>query len=244
FEEVAFGAEKKVSIPRYEPCETCSGIGAKPGTKIKKCSNCGGSGKVVQQAGFFSMTQACSVCQGKGSFPQSPCTDCRGEGLAKVTRKISVKIPQGVDNGTRLRVRDEGEAGSQGAPRGDLYVDILVKAHEIFERHTNDVYCEVPISFTTAVLGGEVEVPTLENTAKMKIPAGTQSGRVFRLKGKGIASLHDYGRGDELVRVKVEVPTKISPDQENLLREFARLSGEYPGPLSKTFMNKMKRLFK
>jgi len=161
-----------------------------------------------------------------------------------VTRKISVKIPQGVDNGTRLRIRGEGEAGSQGAARGDLYVDIFVKAHEIFERHENDIHCEVPISFVTAALGGEVEVPTLENTATMKIPAGTQSGKIFRLKGKGIASLHDYGRGDELVRVRVEVPTKISSGQEDLLREFARISGEHPGPLSKNFMEKMKRLFK
>ncbi|MFH1641212.1 MAG: molecular chaperone DnaJ, partial [Candidatus Omnitrophota bacterium] len=193
-EEAAFGAEKTINLPRYETCGVCSGTGAKPGTKKITCSQCRGQGRVVVSSGFFQMAQTCPRCRGEGSVIQTPCSECRGEGRTKVTRKIKVKVPPGVDTGSNLRVRGEGEAGTVG--RGDLYVVIEVRTHSVFERHDNDLLTEVNISLPKAILGGEVEVPTLNSRVKMRIPAGTQSGKIFRLKGKGITDVHGRGIGD------------------------------------------------
>ena len=242
-EEAASGAEKTIAIPRYEACEECGGSGAKPGTKKDRCQTCAGRGQVVSSSGFFSIARTCPKCAGEGEILKTPCLSCNGKGRVKAKRNIKVKIPAGVDSGSRLRVHGEGEAGQKGGPRGDLYLVIYVKPHEIFERHESDIYCEVPISFVAAVFGADVEVPTLEGKVMMKIPPGTQSGKVFRLRGKGVQHLHDYGKGDELVKAQVEVPTDLNQEQKRLLKEFARVSGEATGPLSKSFVDKMKRLF-
>lgn len=223
-EEAANGTEKTINVPRYEICPTCGGSGAKPGSKKTTCPQCRGQGRTVASNGFFQIAQTCSRCGGEGSIIQNPCPDCRGEGRSKVTRKIKVKIPAGVDNGSHLRVRGEGEAGLAG--RGDLYVIIEVRPHNIFERHDNDILTEVTISLTKAVLGSEIEVPTLNGHVMMKIPAGTQSGKIFRLKEKGIPDLHGRGSGDELVRVNVEIPTRLNAEQRRLIEEFAKVSGE------------------
>lgn len=244
FKEAAFGTEKPITIWRYELCGECDGSGAKKGSKRESCSACGGRGQVYTQAGFFSISRTCERCGGEGSVIKAPCGACGGRGRVKTKRSIKVKVPAGVDSGLRLRISQEGEAGEKGGRRGDLYVVINVKPHEIFERHNSDIYCEVPISFTTAVFGGEIDVPTLESKVKMKIPPGTQSGKIFRLRGKGIAHLNGYGRGDELVKVQVETPTSLTREQKRLLKEFARVSGEVQGPLSKSFMDKMKKLIK
>ena len=244
FEDAAFGCEKTITIPRHETCEICDGSGAKPGSKKEACRTCGGAGQIRQSSGFFTMTQTCPKCGGEGHVIKTPCTACGGSGRTRVRRNIKVKIPSGVDSGMRLRVTGEGEAGERSSRRGDLYVLIRVKPHEIFERHENDIYCEVPVSFPAAVFGSEVNVPTLEGRVKMKIPTGTQSGKVFRLRGKGIASLHDSSRGDELVKIQVETPTNLTAEQARALKEFARVSGEDAGPLSRPFVEKMKKLFK
>jgi len=243
FEDAAFGAEKTIAIPRYEACGECGGSGAKPGSKVERCPACGGRGKVSSSSGFFNIVQACSRCGGEGSIIKTPCPACGGRGRVRAKKNLKVKIPAGVDSGSRLRVHDEGEAGEKGARRGDLYLEIHVRGHEIFERHGSDIVCEVPIDFVTAVLGGEVEVPTLEGKIMMKIPPGTQGGRVFRLRGKGIANLHDYGRGDQLVKVEIDVPADLTAEQKRALKEFARVSGN-GGPLSKSFVEKMKRMFR
>lgn len=244
FEDAAFGVEKTIAIPRQETCGECQGTGAKPGSKVQTCPACGGRGKVAQSSGFFNIVRACERCGGEGTIIKTPCQNCGGQGRIRAKKNIKVKIPAGVDTGSRLRVHGEGEAGARGGKRGDLYLLIHVRPHEIFERHDTDIYCQVPISFTIASMGGEVEVPTLEGKIMMKIPAGTQGGRVFRLRGKGIAHLHDYGKGDQLVKVEIDVPSELTPEQKRLLKEFSKVSGEYSGPLSKSFLEKMKRLFK
>lgn len=244
FEDAVLGGEKTIAIPRYETCDSCGGTGAKSGSRAEKCPACGGRGQVSSSSGFFNVIRTCDRCGGEGAIIKTPCPSCNGRGRVKTKRNIKVKIPAGVDSGSRLRIHGEGEAGEKGGRRGDLYLLMHVKPHEIFERHESDIYCEVPISFVTAVFGGEIEVPTLEGKIKMKIPAGTQSGRTFRLRGKGIARLHDYGRGDELVKVQVEVPTDLTQDEKKALKEYARVSQETSGPLSRSFMEKMKRLFR
>jgi molecular chaperone DnaJ len=244
FNDAVFGAEKSVAIPKRETCATCGGSGAKPGTRPEKCPTCKGRGSVVSSNGFFSMATTCPKCRGGGEVIKTPCPSCGGRGTVKVTKHIKVKIPPGVDSGSRLRIHGEGEPGERGGRAGDLYMVISVEPHPIFERHGVDIFCEVPIGFTTAALGGEIEVPTVDGRAMMKIPAGTQSGKVFRMRGRGMAHLHDYGKGDELVKVQVEVPTTLSPEQRNILKEFAKASGRDTGPLSKSFVEKMKRLFK
>jgi molecular chaperone DnaJ len=239
-EEAAFGTEKTITVPRYEVCSTCSGSGAKPGTKRVTCPQCRGQGRVTVSSGFFQLAQTCPRCRGEGSMIQAPCPDCRGEGRQKVSRKIKVKIPAGVDTGSNLRMRGEGETGIAG--RGDLYVIIEVRPHSVFERHDNDILVEISISLPKAILGAEVEVPTLNGKVSMKIPAGTQSGKIFRLKGKGIADLHGRGIGDELVRVDVLIPERLTVEQRKLMEEFARASGE---EISKeTFTDKIKRTFR
>jgi molecular chaperone DnaJ len=240
-EEAASGVEKTITVPRYELCPTCSGSGAKPGTKKITCPQCKGAGRTVVSSGFFQLAQTCSRCRGEGSTIQALCPDCRGEGRAKVTRKIKVKIPSGADTGSHLRVRGEGEAGTTG--RGDLYVAIEVKPHSIFERHNNDILTEISISLTKAILGSEVEVSTLDGKVKMKIPPGTQSGRIFRLKEKGIPDLHGRGIGDELVRVDVEIPLHLTPEQRRLIEDFAKLSGEDINT-KESFRDKLKNTFR
>jgi len=239
-EEAAAGVEKTVSLPRYEVCATCSGSGAKPGTKKTTCPQCRGSGRMVVSNGFFQLSQTCSRCLGEGSIIQTPCSNCRGEGRSKVVRKIKVKIPPGVDTGSHLRIRGEGEAGLAG--RGDLYVIIEVKPHPVFQRHNDDILTEITITLSKAVLGGRVEVSTLDGKVEMKIPSGTQSGSIFRLKGKGIPDLHGRGNGDELVRVNVEIPTHLTQEQRRLIEEFAQASGEDIN--KESFSDKIKKAFK
>jgi len=244
FEEAAFGTERHLIVPRYETCEVCRGSGIAPGSQKTTCTKCNGSGQIRQQAGFMYIARTCDKCGGEGQIIKNPCAHCRGTGRTTVERKIHVKIPAGVETGTRLRISGEGEAGLRGGPRGDLYVVIYVKPHKIFQRMDNDIACEVPINMVTAALGGEVEVPTLEEKVRMKIPAGTQGGKVFRLKGKGIASLYRGTRGDELVRVLVETPANLTNEQKQLLQKFDQISNEKTNPISKSFLDTIKNLFK
>jgi len=239
-EEAASGVEKTITVPRYEVCPTCSGSGAKPGSKAAVCPACKGQGRTIVSNGFFQMAQTCSRCQGEGKIIQTPCLDCDGEGKLRVSRKIKVSIPAGVETGSHLRVRGEGESGTAG--KGDLYVIIEVLPHEIFQRHNNDIVVEVNVSLSKAILGGEIEVPTLSGHVRMKIPAGTQAGKIFRLKEKGIPDLRGNSNGDELVRVNVEIPTRLTTEQRRLIEEFARISGE--DATSTSFADKIKRAFK
>lgn len=239
-EEAASGTEKMITLPRYELCSVCSGSGAKPGTRKTTCSQCRGAGRTVVSSGFFQLAQTCPRCRGEGSVIQTPCPECRGEGRTRVTRRIKVKVPAGVDTGSHLRVRGEGEAGE--AARGDLYVNIEVQPHPGFERHNNDILTEVTIGLGKAILGGEVEVPTINGAVSMKIPGGTQSGRIFRLKEKGMPDVHGRGIGDELVRVNVEIPAHLTAKQRQLMEEFARESGEDVDKPS--FTDKIKKAFR
>ncbi len=240
-EEAARGTETAIAVPRYEICPTCVGTGAKPGTKKASCHQCKGSGRLVVQSSFFHLSQTCPRCGGEGAVIQTPCPDCRGEGRQKVTRKIKIKIPAGVDTGVHLRLKGEGESGALG--RGDLYVVIEVKPHPLFERHHQDLLTEIKIGLVKAILGGEVEVPTLEGKMKMKIPAGAQSGKIIRLKEKGLPGLHGRDRGDELVKVTVEIPTALNAEQRRIIEEFARVSGEEINDKT-TLADKIKKAFK
>jgi molecular chaperone DnaJ len=240
-EEAAVGVEKIITVPRYEACTVCAGSGAKPGTKRTVCPQCKGAGKTVVSNGFFQLAQTCSRCGGEGSTIATVCPECRGEGRVKITKKIKVKIPAGVDNGSQLRVRAEGEAGVNS--RGDLYVVIEVREHAIFQRHNNDITTSVNISLAKAILGGEVEVSALEGKLMMKIPAGTQCGKTFRLKGKGIPDLHSKEMGDELVKVDIEIPARLTTQQRQLIEEFARLSGE-DLESRESFTDKFKKTFR
>jgi len=240
-EEAASGIEKTITIPRYETCAACSGSGAKPGTRKVTCPQCKGSGRTVVSSGFFQLAQTCSRCGGEGSTIQTPCPDCNGEGRTRVTRKLKIKIPAGVDTGSHLRIRGEGESGAAG--NGDLYVIIEVKPHPVFERHNNDILTHITISLSKAILGAEVEIPTLSHRISMKIPAGTQSGKIFRLKEKGMPDLHGRGAGDELIRVNVEIPERLTPQQRQLIEEFARLSGE-DLDAKQGFSDKIKKAFR
>ncbi|MCX7927129.1 MAG: molecular chaperone DnaJ [Candidatus Omnitrophica bacterium] len=223
-EEAAKGTEKTITVPRYEICSTCSGSGAKPGSKRVNCPQCKGQGRIVVSSGFFQLAQTCPNCRGEGQLIQTPCSVCHGQGRVRQEHRLKVKIPPGVDTGSNLRVRGEGEAGTAG--RGDLYVVIEVQPHPVFQRHGNDLLVEQTISLSKAVLGGEIHVPTMTGSVTMKIPAGTQSGKVFRLRGKGIPDVHGRGVGDQLVKINVEIPTRLSPEQRRLMEEFARVSGE------------------
>jgi molecular chaperone DnaJ len=243
FEEAAFGTQAKIRIPRSVACQNCQGSGAAPGSRPTTCPTCRGTGSLRSQQAFFTFSQTCSHCQGTGQVIRDPCRECAGEGRVRSRETISVHIPPGVDTGTRLRLSEEGEAGANGGPAGDLYVDIRVKPHPLFERHGRDIYCEVPISLTQAALGGEIEVPTLKGKVKLKVPQGTQSGQLFRLKGKGITGLNRGGVGDQQVRIQVETPTRLSARQQEILEEFARISVEEVNPQTSSFLKKMKRLF-
>ncbi|MBI2358139.1 MAG: molecular chaperone DnaJ [Deltaproteobacteria bacterium] len=241
FEEAVFGAEKKIKVPRQGLCDTCQGTGCKPGTSPRSCTSCHGRGQVSFQQGFFNVSRTCTQCRGEGTVITDPCAACAGQGRVRKFHTLSIKIPPGVDTGSRLKLR--GEGGSSGGPPGDLYVDIRVAPHPLFIRDGLDVVCEVPIGFVQAALGADIDVPTLEGKVKMKIPAGTQSGKVLRLKGKGIRDVQGYRQGDQLVRAVVETPTHLTPRQKELLREFAALGGEEVHPLSKGFFDKVKEIF-
>lgn len=247
--EAAFGLEREIKVPRTETCGTCGGNGSAPGSKPKTCLACAGSGQVqfAQSTPFGRIVQSrtCDRCRGTGQIVEKPCPTCRGEGHLRKTRSIKVKVPPGVDNGSRLRLSGEGEAGVKGGPNGDLYVYIHVKPHRVFKREGDDLICELPLSFTQAALGDELEVPTLEGNEKLKIPEATQSGTVFRIRGKGVPHVNGYGRGDQHVVVKVVTPNKLTEKQKELLREFAQLSldNQTTGTSDKGFFGKMKDAF-
>ncbi|MBT9132053.1 molecular chaperone DnaJ [candidate division NPL-UPA2 bacterium Unc8] len=239
--EAANGTEKWVEILRLETCPACSGIGAKPGTSPSNCPVCQGSGQVSYARGFFSVVQSCSRCHGEGEIIESPCSNCHGSGRVKKHHRIQVKIPPGVDTGSRLRLSGEGEAGLRGAERGDLYVFIHVREHEIFTRQGNDLFCEVPISFSQAALGAEISIPTLNGQLEMKVPSGTQTGRLFRLRGKGVPSLHGYSRGDQYVKVILETPMRLSEKERKLFGELIKLEDKRSYPLREGFLDKLRR---
>jgi len=247
FEEAAFGVETEITIPRTEECKTCHGSGAAPGTHPETCPQCRGTGQIqITQSTLFGRmvnVRTCDRCRGEGKIVRTPCKECQGQGRVRVRRKIKIKVPAGVDNGSRLRVPHEGDAGLRGGPPGDLYVYIYVKPHKLFTREGDDVICEVPISFVQAALGDEIEVPTLDGKVKMTIPEGTQSGTVYRLKEKGIPHLRGKGRGDQRVKVKVVTPQKLTPRQRELLKEFAKASGENITPEQKNFFKKVRDVF-
>jgi molecular chaperone DnaJ len=243
-EEAANGIEKEISFRRLHACERCDGSGAEPGSKKVTCPTCRGAGQIRRSGGIITFAQACPTCGGAGQKIEKACTACRGEGRVPKAAKVNVRIPPGVDTGTRLRSSGNGESGLAGGQNGDLYIVLSVKAHELFERQDDDLFCEIPIKFTLATLGGSLEVPTLFGKATVKVPAGTQSGTTFRLRGKGMPSLRQRGaQGDQLVRVQVEVPTKLSSEQEKLLKEFARVSGDADHPTGAGWFEKAKKFF-
>ncbi|MFD0586718.1 molecular chaperone DnaJ [Paenibacillus sp. GCM10027627] len=251
FKEAVFGKEAEITIPRTESCDTCFSTGAKPGTKPETCSTCRGSGQqeVVQNTPFGRMVnrRACSTCSGTGRIIREKCGTCHGAGKVKKQRKIKVNIPAGVDDGAQIRMTGEGEGGLRGGPAGDLYIVLRVKSHEFFEREGDDIYCEVPLTFVQAALGDEVEIPTLTEKVKLKIPAGTQTGTYFRLKGKGVPKLRGYGTGDQHVKVTIVTPTNLTDEQKELLREFGGLAGESANEQSEhheSIFGRMKRAFR
>ncbi|SFL33344.1 molecular chaperone DnaJ [Paenibacillus sp. 1_12] len=245
FKEAVFGKEMDIQIPRTETCDTCHGNGAKPGTKPDTCTVCKGSGQqeVVQNTAFGRIVnrRVCSACNGQGQTIKDKCGTCHGAGKVKKQRTIHLNIPAGVDDGAQLRVTGEGEAGSKGGPAGDLYVVIRVKPHDFFERENDDIYCEIPLTFTQAALGDEIEIPTLTEKVKLKIPAGTQTDTYFRLKGKGVPRLRGYGQGDQHVKVIIVTPTSLNEEQRELLREFSRQSGEHTHEQNQSFFEKVKK---
>jgi len=245
-EDAARGTEAKIRIPTLEGCETCHGTGAKPGTQPKQCTTCHGRGEVRVSQGFFSIQQTCPTCHGTGKVIPDPCTTCHGVGRIKKHKTLSVKIPAGVDQDDRIRLTGEGEAGMNGGPPGDLYVVVNLKPHAVFQREGADLHCEMPISFATAALGGEIEIPTLEGHAKVKVPAETQTGQVFRLRNKGIRPVRGSVNGDLYCHVAVETPVKLTARQRELLREFEAINSEDPAahnPRAKSFMDKVRDFF-
>ena len=245
-EQAAHGTETKIRIPTMEECEICHGSGAKPGTQPKTCPTCNGSGQVRLQQGFFSIQQTCPRCHGRGVVIMDPCEHCHGHGRVEEQKTLSVKVPAGVDNGDRIRLSGEGEAGINGGPPGDLYVQIHLKSHAVFQRDHDDLHCELPISFATAALGGEISIPTLDGHAVIKIPAETQSGKVFRLRGKGIKGVRSNHPGDLHAHVVVETPVNLTDRQKELLREFDACCTGHESkhtPRAKGFMDKVKEFF-
>ena len=245
-EQAARGTETKIRIPSLDECATCHGSGAKPGTKPKTCHTCNGQGQVRLQQGFFSIQQTCPTCHGTGKVIPEPCAACGGAGRTKNHKTLSVKIPAGVDDGDRIRLSGEGEGGMNGGPPGDLYVVVQLKPHSVFQREGADLHCEMPISFTIAALGGEINIPTLEGEAKIKIPAETQTGQVFRLRGKGIRPIRQTSAGDLMCHVVVETPVRLAERQRELLRELEEINkkdGDRHNPRAKSFMDKVKDFF-
>lgn len=242
FEDAVFGADKKISIPKLSGCQRCNGNGCEPGSSKTTCSRCGGSGQVVMSQGFFSVRQPCPQCHGSGESIDKPCHECHGEGRVRVNKKLQIHIPAGVDTGSRLRVSNEGEGGARGGRTGDLYVVIHVREHDIFRREGNDILCDVPIDFATAALGGAVEVPTITGKAKLKVPEGCQNGTVLRMRGKGVPSLRGGARGDQHIRIFVEVPSKLNGKQRDALNAFTEsLGNNGHHPQRESFLKKAKR---
>ncbi len=242
-EEAVRGVEKEISFRKAMACERCDGIGAEPGSKKTTCPTCRGAGQVRRSGGIITFTQTCPTCSGAGTKIDRPCTVCRGEGRVAKNTKLNVRVPPGVDTGSRLRSNGNGEAGAAGGNPGDLYIVITVKEHELFQRQGEDLFCEIPIKFTLAALGGTIELPTLFGKGSLRIPPGTLSGTTFRLRGKGVPSLRGGVQGDQLVRVQVEVPQSLTSDQRRILEEFARVSGDATEPTSRSFFEKAKKFF-
>ena len=243
FQDAAFGTTKKVTIPKTTPCPSCRGSGAEAGTSPVSCSRCNGTGQEKFQQGFLRISRTCAACRGRGAVIVAPCKECRGGGAVRTERTLTVNIPAGVSEGSRLRITGEGEYGAHGGAPGDLYIYLVVEPHPIFKREDDDIICEVPVSFPQAALGAEIEVPTLEGPVKLKIPPGTQTGKVFRLKGKGIGSMRTGRRGDEVVCIRIETPAKLNKRQKELLEEFASISGDEGYPQKKSFFDKVKEIF-
>lgn len=246
-EDAVRGTTVQIRVPTYVLCTECKGSGARPGSTPKTCTTCAGHGQVRMQQGFFSIQQTCPTCHGVGTIIQDPCKKCHGEGRTQEIKTLSVKIPPGVDNGDRVRLATEGEAGLNGGPSGDLYVFVHLKPHDIFTRDGIDLYCEVPIPFTTATLGGELDVPTLDSRVKLKIPVETQTGRIFKMRGKGVKSVRGQGPGDLLCRVTVETPVNVTKRQKELLQEFEKsLEGDaiqHHSPKANAWYTRVKHFF-
>jgi molecular chaperone DnaJ len=224
FYDAAFGKETEIEIPKDVLCDICNGTGAKPGTHPAICPNCKGTGQVTRSQGFFTISTTCSQCRGGGKFIPHPCKECRGLGRVKVNKKIQIKLPPGVDTGSKLRIRGEGEEGERGGPPGDLFVFLYVEPHDFFSRDGDDIICQIPISFTKAALGSEIEIPTLNGKRNLSIPKGTEGGEIFKIKGEGFPKLRGYGRGDQVVQTVVKTPKNLTKRQEELLREFEEIS--------------------
>jgi molecular chaperone DnaJ len=242
-EEAALGSQAKIKVPRLGICPSCRGSGAKPGTTPSRCSVCNGRGSLRYGQGFLSMNIECENCSGTGSVIREYCSACDGEGTVKTEKLLTVKIPAGVSQGTRLKLRGEGDQGGDGGQPGDLFVVINLKPHPIFRREDDDVICEIPVSFTQAALGSEIEVPTLEGKCKIKLAPGTQPGKTLKIKGKGFPRLRGHGRGDQLIKIMVDVPTHLTEEQKRLLEEFAALNGEKGAPGQKGLFDKVKQIF-
>jgi len=243
-EEAAFGVDKEIEVRKLDTCQKCDGSGAEPGSRTINCPTCGGRGQVISSRGFFQVSQTCPRCRGVGQIIEKPCRICAGEGRAENSSRIKLKIPAGISDGSRLRSSGNGEAGIRGGGAGDLYVVIHIKEHPIFQREEDNLFCEVPVSFTLAALGGEIGVPTLEGKANLKVPAGTQSGQVFKLRGKGIVNVNARDRGDLFARLLVEVPSRLNSEQRQKLEEFAALCGDENTPLHKSFFERAKEFFR
>lgn len=243
-EEAATGCEKEIEIGKLDECDRCHGSGAEEGSRATSCPTCGGRGQVISSRGFFQVSQTCPNCRGTGQVVQKPCRECHGDGRVEKTSRIKLKIPAGIEDSSRLRSSRNGEAGIRGGAPGDLYVVVHIKEHEVFEREAENLFCEVPISFVAAALGGEIKVPTLSGKASLKIPPGTQGGTVFKLRDKGMPILQSPARGDLMVRVLVEVPTRLNSEQRGKLEEFAALCGEDNTPLHSGFFERAKHFFK
>lgn len=243
FEEAVYGKEAKLKIPRWEQCQDCKGTGARSAAGLKVCPSCKGAGQLRFQQGFFSVSRPCDQCEGAGQIITDPCGTCRGRKRVYKERMLSVNIPAGIESGMRLRLANEGEQGENGGPPGDLFVAVTVKPHQIFTRKGNDILCDVPVSFVTAALGGKVEVPTLKGTTVIKVPAGTQQDKTLRLRGLGAQSLKGHEAGDQIMKVKIQIPTKLTPKQKELLTEFAKESGMSMDTDGDGFFDKMKTYF-
>lgn len=245
-EDAVAGTTVKIRVPTRVKCKTCNGTGAKPGSKPVTCETCGGHGQVRVQQGFFSIQQTCPTCRGKGTVISDPCGTCHGQGRVQESKTLSVKIPPGVDSGDRIRLSGEGEAGEHGGPSGDLYVQVRVKPHELFSRENADLICEVPIDIVTASLGGELEIPTLNGRVRLKVPAETQTGKVFRLRGKGARTVHSDGVGDLLCQVSVETPVNLTAEQKELMQKLQQTmseSNQEHSPKSKSWLDSVKKIF-
>ena len=240
------GTEKEISYRTAAACDHCGGSGAEPGSSVVTCSTCGGAGRVISSRGFFQVQQTCPTCNGAGRMPEQRCRTCGGDGRELRNKKVKIRIPAGIASGQKLRSAGNGEAGVMGGPAGDLYVVVHVKDHDIFERQGDDLYCDVPVKFTLAALGGTIEVPTLSNTSgrvSLKIPAGTQDGTVFKLRDRGMPSLRGGGKGNQFVRVHIEVPKKLNAEQRSLLEKFAQACGDADNPVEDSFWEKAKKIF-